>query len=228
MPYREETERLRARVRELEAKLDAANRRVAQLSAHGPRPHELIAGGPLMVVHEVTLEGELPEAAREELTQALRRRFGVLGRSSSDQGQLTWSTDVAGLPSRLEVSVANQDGKTIIRGSESTGNILGLIVVTSGLVVLGGWRSYQALGVSPYVVLAGLAVTLFGARLFYSFFVGRREQAVSRAIRELADIARAAIAASPVRERVRVEPEEAEETPESELPKDVERARRMR
>jgi len=233
MAYRDETERLRARVEELEEQLDTATRRVRALEQPEweARPRtfgEKLAGGPMRIVREHTIEGELPKVYQEEIIEALHRRFGVFGQASSVGRTLAWNGATTQNQRQLEVSVAVRNGKTVVRVSERLGNLAGGLFggIVGGLgggglgLVLPGLMALRIPQFIPFAIVTWISLVYVIVRGFYARMTARREVEINSAAAELAEIVRDALAREKKKPRVRVKnetaPDEADEPNESE------------
>jgi hypothetical protein len=256
MAYRDETERLRARVEELEEELATAHERIAELEEEPEATErkrsfgEELAGGPLKIIEERTLDGELPIDAQEDIVEALRKRFNTLGQASSVGRTLTWMGASAQNQRQLEVSVSARKGRTTIRVMERLGNLagglFGGIVGGLGGGGLGLWVPLLMVLKSsawlPFLILSWITIVYLIVRYAFARVAAKRQAEVATAATEIARLAREGIDRQAKRKRkrkrVRVkdqardeeregEAEEAEEAEEDET-ESVERARRMR
>jgi len=257
MAYRDETERLRARVEELEDELADAHERIAELEQPDEPVHartfgEQLAGGPLKIIEERTLDGELPVDAQEDLVEALRKRFNTLGQASSVGRTLTWMGASAQNQRQLEVSVSARNGVTTIRVMERLGNLagglFGGIVGGLGGGGLGLWVPLLTVLKStawlPFLILSWITFVYLIVRYAYVRVTAKRQAEVAAAASELARLTRKAIDRQAKRKRKRkrlrvkdqpgAEEREAEaeeaarDAEEDDEAESVERARRMR
>lgn len=94
--YRDDREALLARIEQLEGELDRAQAELVRLrdgEEAESRQGSLLLGGKTRIVHERTLEGELPDETLEELVETLRFHFGQMGRSESIGKTFAWQTE---------------------------------------------------------------------------------------------------------------------------------------
>lgn len=232
MAYRDETERLRARVEELEDELDHANQRLRELAQPAARQESAgigpaLAGGPTRIVREHVLEGELPKAYQEEIIEALHRRFGVFGQASSVGRTLAWTGASTQNQRQLEVSVTVRNGKTVVRIVERLGNLAGGLFggVVGGVgggglgLILPGVMLTRAPQLIPFTVIAWVALVYGIVRAIYSRIAARREAEIDGAAAELADIVSDALSRERKKPRVRVprDSDEAEASDAAEL-----------
>ena len=214
MGYRDETDGLRARVSELEQELSEARGRIRELeggASAGKGIDRLLLGAPSRLAHEIELDGELPHAAHEEIVEALRERFAVLGQTTTVGRALAWTT--LGAPSQrfVEVSVSVRKGRTLIRASERLGNLAGglfggivggaggggLGLIVPAAMALGG----SAL--APWVAVVWVPAIYAAVRVGFARLARRRDAQLRAAVDELSAIAREHVSQS--RARVRVE-----------------------
>lgn len=230
MAYRDETERLRARVEELERELERANRRIASFERSTELERRSLAdrllGAPVRVVREVTVDGELNDAALPEIERTLNSRLGLAGQARWDGANVTWTGGSAELPQRVNVTLSVADGRTRIVASEDVGNYAVILMGVGAALVIVTLSNLRHTDVAIWLVLGALFAALLAFRVAYSLFVARRERALANVVRDLAAIAAPEVAEHPP--RVRVEDAEAGEHAEEEPAKDVERSRRMR
>ena len=85
----------------------------------------ILLGGPTRLAHQIEIDGELPEAAHEDIVETLRERFEMVGQTTTVGRTLAWTT--LGAPSQrvVEISVSVRKGRTLIRASERLGNLAG-------------------------------------------------------------------------------------------------------
>lgn len=241
MAYREETDRLRVRVEELEHELADAKQAMAELQRPGWSSGqksfgEQLAGGRLRIVREVELDGELPVEAQEDIVEALRRRFGVLGQTSNVGRTLAWSTATAQNQRQLEVSIAARDGVTVIRATERLGNLAGGLFggIVGGLggggmgFVVPGLLAIQGAHMIPFAAVLWVLVIFLIVRGVFARLAGRREHELDIAIKEMESIGRRAIARAAERVRVEAAPPVEANEPEPEAEQERARARRER
>lgn len=214
MGYRDETEGLRVRVAELEQELDRARGRIRELeggASAGTGVDRILLGGPSRLAHEIEIDGELPHVAHEEIVEALRERFAVLGQTTTVGRALAWTTLGAPTQRFVEVSVSVRKGRTLIRASERLGNIAGGLF--GGIVGGAGGGGLglivpaaMALGASalaPLVAVVWVLAIYAAVRIGFARLARRRDAQLRAAVDELSEIAREHVARS--RARVRVE-----------------------
>ena len=212
MGYRDETETLKARIRELEARADRLRARVAENDAPLPDTKEL--------VWEVELEGTLDEDGYEEMVSLLRRSLDPNGKIQRIGSTLTWSvepTQVQPIARFVTVTIESRRGKTRVRMTEKLHQLWNqnLIGFTVGL----GWIGAIPLGaagaaLSPLLVPLGIALPFLGmwaiAKRRYEKVSRERRRDLGAVMHELEEIARAS-----TRTRVRVEADDEVEEEEA-------------
>ena len=133
------------------------------------------AGGPVEVVSDVDVEGEMPGRDLERLLLVLRDETGRVGNTSAMTRELSWWT--GGLGARLDVSVIPADGRTAIRVVRSIRRRVVATVVLSYATL--GFPS----GALAFVLVYGpfgdgaeplAAIASIAAGLLVPFFTGRR------------------------------------------------------
>jgi membrane protein implicated in regulation of membrane protease activity len=216
MAYRDETERLRARVDELEEELADAHERIAELEEPEEVEHERtfgerFTGAPLRLAVERTLDGELPIEAQEELVEALRKRFNTLGQASSVGRSLTWMGASAQNQRQIEVSVSARNGHTTIRVMERlsnlAGGLFGGIVGGLGGGGLGLWVPLLALAKAtfwlPVLILGWILLVYLIVRAIYVRVAAKKQAELAATASELARLGREAIGRAGQRKRKR-------------------------
>jgi hypothetical protein len=245
-------------VEELEDELATAHERIAELEEEPEATErkrsfgEELAGGPLKIIEERTLDGELPIDAQEDIVEALRRRFNTLGQASSVGRTLTWMGASAQNQRQLEVSVSARNGRTTIRVMERLGNLagglFGGIVGGLGGGGLGLWvpllMVLESSAWLPFLILSWITLIYLIVRFAYARVTAKKQAEVAASASELARLAREAIDREAKRKRKRkrlrvknqagdeeheAEAEEAaRDVAEDDEAESVERARRMR
>lgn len=236
MGYRDETDGLRARVAELEQELGDARARIRQLE-RGPAPGggigRLLLGGPSTLVHEIEIDGEVPEPAHEEMVEALRERFGMVGQTTRVGRTLAWTTLGAPTQRFVEISVSARKGRTLIRARErlsnQAGGLFGGVVGGAGLGGLGlivpVAVALGARAVVPFIAAVWVLGIYAAVRAGFGGLARRRDAELRAAVDTLNAIASEHVAQS--RARVRVEPAEDRSDEQAEL-EEAEQAERER
>ena len=185
--YRDELEAANSRADALESELSQARQEVARLKgtamvrvgesalvpAKGAGATARWLGAPtkLNMVREVI--GELDEKDYAEVVECIRECLGVIGTTSTLQGQLTWSSSNTNSPSTraLTISVTSRAGMTTVRVHEGLQELAGGIWGGVGGGVGGGLGWAPVLGaavISPWLAVAA------GAAVVAGVFVGCR------------------------------------------------------
>ena len=189
--YREETERLRARVEELDQELGAAKQQIAKLTPNPNTPAlaARLLGGSLLVVREARVEREVSLVEREDILEPLRRRFGVSGDTTIEGRTLTWTSKGLEHSRRVEVSVTTQDGATLIRAGEGMGVDAYFLFFMGGVMApVFSAVGCRIAGLSLFWVIPFVVLVLAGVRSRFSAHVLRSERELGRAVQEVADI----------------------------------------
>ena len=233
--YRDDREALRARVEQLEGELDEARAEIARL--RGEEPVERASGwlgAPTRIEHERVIEGELPEAAREEVVELLRAELGQLGRTETLGRTLAWRSepDPQRGGRRIDVLVTTRGGRTRIHVREHlgalAGGLFGGVVGGAGGGVGVSLLVTGALLGLPFMAAGGLAfagLTYGVVRTAFSSVVRYRERELARLTSNLDELVRDAVR-TPVRARVEVGEAEEEDDEESAADTREERAKR--
>jgi hypothetical protein len=123
----------------------------------GGGPVEDLVGGPLSLVRERTVAGEMPEEGFEAVVMELQRLDETHGQPSMLGRTLTWRSETATKTRTLQVVVSSRNGKTEIRAEER------LHQFASGL--FGGTVAGAGLGVGLGVGLP-VGIEVLGSVLF--------------------------------------------------------------
>ena len=117
-----------------EAGIDSALvRRAAHEIARPPvvaSQHNAFLGGPVSLLFETVLDGEIDTAVYEDLVQVMREQTGDVGEVSILGRSLAWSSRVhhpqkGGAPRALQLSASVRGGQTSVRLEEGLGNLAG-------------------------------------------------------------------------------------------------------
>jgi serine/threonine-protein kinase len=185
-------------------------------------PPSVLLGARTRLEYEVTLEGELPASALEDLADTLRRAVGEIGTIGVVGRSLTFTTDRTSSPGgtyprRMEVSVTTRHGRTVVRGFEDlrqfaqgmfwgiSGGVGGGVGgATFGSIMGATQGALPAVAVAAGLAVAGLSVV--GARLGLRAFVRRRDASLRAIVARLAGDVREMIAqpSLPTRDRPRL------------------------
>lgn len=225
-----------ARVEHLEGELHEARAEIQRLrGGEGERSARRgWLGAPTRIELERTIEGELPEAAREEIVELLRMDLRELGRTEIIGRSLSWRSepDPQRGGRRIDVLVTVRNGKTRIQVREHLGGLAGGLFggvvggagggVGISLAISGGLLGFPLMAAGG-VAFAGLTYGI--VRTAYSSVVRYRERELTRLTQDLEELVRDAVRA-PV--RARVEPFDAEEPEQAELTEEALEARRLR
>ena len=185
-----------------EAGLDVSTLRqaAAELDAGiAPGGHSLatrFTGGPLRVVLERTIPGDVPTAAFEDLLPVVLTAADLTGHASQVGQTFTWTSQDPANVRQMQVLVSSGSGHTRIRLEERYSGLAGAVFggglggIGGGLGggmggALGGALGSVALGVGIPAVLIG--ATYVGCRAFYRRFVTRRRRILERLLQELED-----------------------------------------
>lgn len=208
MGYRDESETLKARIRELEARADRLRERVAQNDAPLPKTKEL--------VWEAELDGLLDEEAYEKMVALLRRELDPNGKLQRIGSTLTYSiepTQVQPIQRFVTVTIESRRGKTRVRLVEKlhqlwNQNIVGFTVGLGwiGAIPLAGAAS----ALSPLLIPFGGLLPFFGMYAFakrrYAKVARQRRRELGAVMHQLEEVAH-----RHTRTKVRVEADEEEE-----------------
>ena len=151
-----------------------------------------LAGGPMRILHDRVVEGELSETAFPYVVDEIRRSLGAAGQVSQLGRSFSWSMGKPNTLRTVEVSVSVRAGRTRITVSESLGNLAGAVYGPIG-GGMGGGGSGIMVGIiqgalhMPELLIAVIPLWLLAtygtARAVYSGTSKRRR----RELGELAD-----------------------------------------
>ena len=163
-----------------------------------------VAGEEIVLVREVTLDGEVPDRGFEHIAttiQSVSREHGqpsLLGRT------LTWRAETANKSRTIQIVVSSRDGHTRVRLEENLSQLAaGLIAgTTTGVgigvgVGIGLPIGLEVLGSALFAVAAPLGmigISYIASRAIYRAIVRRRNRAVNELFERTVAEARASIA----------------------------------
>ncbi|MCL4212927.1 MAG: serine/threonine protein kinase [Gemmatimonadales bacterium] len=151
---------------------------------------------PTDVVHEVTVDGEVPARDVELLLSVLREESGRMGRTLAKTRELAWRSGWPG--SRIEASIVPHEGRTTIRLERSVrrrtlGALLGTLafggfawMLTTVFLIEGMGINDEAVAVMGGFVIAGAASVKLGG-IALRRLLGRVEDRVRSLAGRLAD-----------------------------------------
>jgi hypothetical protein len=178
MAYRDDSERLRIRVDELESELAAAEATIAKLEDSAPRASGLsdrIHGGPFLTDIERTMSGALDDEALGEVAEIIERAYGGAGNISHVGKRFTWAQSASQTHSRtVDFSVMERDGKIQLRGrDDSKSDPIGIMwvvaFVTAIVSLVGGLiAAKQGLSTTPFA-LVGTLLTIASAAVMRAY-----------------------------------------------------------
>lgn len=165
--------------------------RELDMRAPGGGPVEELVGGPLSLIRERTVAGEIAEEGFEAVVVELQRMDEAHGQPSLLGRTLTWRSETASKTRTLQVVVSSRNGRTEIRAEERlhqfASGLFGGTVAGGGLGV--------GLGVGLPVGIEVLGSTLFAVAfplgiIGLSYLASRAiyRQIVQRRIRHLEDL----------------------------------------
>lgn len=175
---------------------DILRRAAAELDTRGAGAtfFDRLAGGPLTLRIERTVDGELPGDRLEAIVPLIQEATEGQGTASAVGRTLTWSSHSGDNTSSQQVLVASRDGRTLIRWEEKfTGLAGGLFggLVAGGGVGLGvgagalfGSLGSAALGFGIPTLVVGGSYAL--ARSIFARIVRRRREAAHRVVEAVA------------------------------------------
>jgi len=149
------------------------------------------AGGPLRILHERVVDGELPETSFYYVVEEIRNALGSAGQVSQLGRSFTWTMGKTASNRSLEVSVSVRAGRTRITINENLSQLVGMVygpigggMGGGGMGILSGILAgaLQSPALIAVVAPAWLLVTYGTGRAIYSGTSRRRR-------RELADLA---------------------------------------
>ncbi|MGD8495074.1 MAG: hypothetical protein PVF05_02720 [Gemmatimonadales bacterium] len=154
-----------------------------------------LAGAPVIVRLEHTVEGELPADRFDAIIPMIQQATEGQGTASAVGRTLTWSSQTADNTTSQQILVTSADGRTLIRWEERFTGLAGALfggLVGGGGIGLGlgtggaiaGAAGSVALAVGLPVVIAGASYAL--ARGIFARTVRRREARARRVIAEIA------------------------------------------
>jgi hypothetical protein len=156
------------------------------------------AGGPLRILHERVVEGELPETSFYYVVEEIRNALGSAGQVSQLGRSFTWAMGKTATNRNLEVSVSVRAGRTRITVSENLTQLVGMVygpigggMGGGGMGILSGILAgvLQAPAVMIAAIPAWLAITYATARAVYSGTSQRRRRELSDLADRLAAVA---------------------------------------
>lgn len=215
-PYRDETPRLERRIEELEDELAGARAEIRALRGDGgaaPRaPRAGLLGVPLDLSLETRLDGEVTDAAHEDLLDAARAWAAGSGHGASVGTAFRWSLDDVQAGRHVEVAVRPADGRTAIRIDERLGRLAGNVVGgivgglglsgVVGIVMAGILGRGQSLAAALVVAAVWLALTVVLARGVLVGMAGRRRGKARQLLQQLRAVCERHVAVTA--ERVRI------------------------
>jgi serine/threonine-protein kinase len=167
-------------------------------------PVSALLGSRTRLEYEITLDGEVPLSAVEDVADALRRGVGEIGNLSVVGRSLSFTSSggpqpqgSGTYPRRLEVTVTSRNGRTLIRGFEDlrqfaqgmfwgvTGGVGGGVGGMSFGVVMGLTKGLVLLAAPVGLGVAALACV--GARFGLRYSVRKRDAALQATLRRVAD-----------------------------------------
>lgn len=221
---------------QLEGDLDEARAEIERLRGEETdegRSSRGWLGAPTRIELERSIDGELPEAAREEIVELLRAELHELGRTETIGRTLAWRSepDPQRGGRRIDVLVTARNGRTRIHVREHlgalAGGLFGGVVGGAGggvgisLLVTGAILGFPLMAAGGFA-FAGLTYGI--VRTAYGSVVQYRERELARLTSNLEELVRDAVRA-PLRARVEVDAHEAEH---EELVTDTSGARRAK
>lgn len=155
-----------AEIQEIAAEVGIEPRYLQRAAAQIDRPSgpglgEILAGGPLLVAVERIVPGELGEPDFARVVPRIQQAAVGHGNATMVGSTLTWSSETSGKQRTLQVTVASQDGETLIRAEERLHGMAG------GL--FGGLVGGAGVGVGVGVGLP-LGLEVLGSGLFAALF----------------------------------------------------------
>ena len=159
------------------------------------------SGGPMAVMYEVEVPGEVPDSEMFILVDTIRRRLGEAGQFGSIGRSVSWSSNSK--DRRLQISILSRHGKMTIRADERmpplAGQIFGGIMGgvgggSGGLAFALGMAVFHSVGASLGIWGAVIGGSYLFARYLYSAKVRKRGNELRELVEELAAQARETIA----------------------------------
>ena len=187
-----------AEIQEIAAEVGIDPRHLQQAAARIDRPKTAgfwakVAGGPAVVSVERVVPGELSEADFARIVPEIQRVSLGHGNATLVGSTLTWSSETTQRQRTAQVTVASQDGETLIRAEESLHGMMGGLF--GGLVGGGGVGLGVGVGLPIGIEAIGsaffaVAFPLATVSLFYGVartIVKSITQKRRRALEELVD-----------------------------------------
>jgi len=162
------------------------------------------AGGPMSIVYEVEIPGEVPESELFILVNTIRRRVGEAGNAGTIGRSVSWSSTSKNR--NVQITIVSRHGKTSIRVDERLpqlagalfGGIMGGAGGGSGGIAFGiGMGTLHSLLLSFGIWGVAIAGSYVGARAVFSAQTRKRRKALRELAEELAMQARDAIKTLP-------------------------------
>lgn len=166
-----------------------------------------VVGDELMLVRELSLQGELPASGFERIVGAIQANSREHGQPSLLGRTLTWRAETANKLRTVQITVTSRDGRTDLRLEE---NLTQLAIgtfsgMTAGLGIGAGLGAGMPIGLALGSVLLATAAPIgiaamsyIGARWIYGAQVSTRRKHVAKLFERVVDEARSAIAAHTV------------------------------
>jgi hypothetical protein len=162
-----------------------------------------VCGDELLLVRELTLEGELADDGFERIVEAIQTSSREHGQPSLLGRTLTWRAETSSKMRTIQIVVSSRDGQTQIRLEEDlTQTAMGWM---AGLTAGGGIGlgmgvgmpiGIEVLGSAAFAIafpLGTVAIAYIGARAVYRGIVKRRRSVVGALFDRVVEEARASI-----------------------------------
>ena len=169
-----------------------------------------IVGDQLMLVREVTLQGELPESGFERIVSTIQTHAREHGQPSLLGRTLTWRAETSNKSRTMQLVVTSRDGETTIRLEEDLTQLaVGVMAGTTAGFGIGvgmgvglpiGLQLLGSVLFATVVPIAVVGTSFVGARMVYRSMVNRRRRAVDLLFQRTVSAAQAEIEAPPALE----------------------------
>ena len=167
-----------------------------------------VVGDELMLVREITLQGELPDIGFERIVAAIQMQSHEHGQPSLLGRTLTWRAETVNKSRTIQIVVSTRDGSTQIRLEENlTQMAAGLFAGTMAGFGIGAGLGIglpigiEVLGSVLFSVAAPLGImgiSYIGSRAIYRAIVRRRNRAINELFNRTVSEARDCIAGAQV------------------------------
>lgn len=154
-----------------------------------------LAGAPVMLQLEHSVEGEIPSERFDALIPIIQQATEGQGTASAVGRTLTWSSHTTDNTTSQQILVTSADGRTLVRWEERFGGLAGALfggILGGGGIGLGAGGAAAIAGAAgPVALVIAVPVVLVGgsyalSRGIFTHIVKRREANARKVIAEIA------------------------------------------